>query len=137
MLLDRLMRVGMTCAISGFTFLVAGLHSDVTAKDFSGLSPLQAIEIYTFVLPAIDCYRTTKIKFTTDQDALKVLLSRWPEKTSDKESGRLKDAAVRGAVQYDKMIGTVGKQKFCETVVRRYGPKGSVLRGLLIEKRGS
>jgi hypothetical protein len=137
--MKRVMRINLRDVVCGCAFFVAaaGSQNSVLARDFSAVSPLQAIEIYTFVLPAIDCYRTTGVKFTTDQKALGDLLERWPDKTSDKQSDRLKDAAVRGAAQYDKMVAKVGRQKFCETVVRRYGPKGTVLRGLVIEKRSS
>jgi len=119
------------------TSLVAasGPQNRALAKDFAAANPLQAIEIYTFVLPAIDCYRTTGAKFTTNQKALSDLLSKASGNMSDRQAGQLKNAAVRGVAQYDKMVATAGRQTFCETAVKRYGPKGTVLRGLMVEKR--
>lgn len=126
-------------AVGATTLLIVAAASQNTAmaKDLAAANPLQAIEIYTFVLPAIDCYRTTEVKFTTNQKALKDILSTAFDSLPDHQMGRTKDAAVRGAAQYEKMVAQVGKQGFCTTVVRRYGPKGTVFRGLMIEKRGA
>lgn len=115
--------------------VAAGAQDVATAKDMTAVSPLKAIETYMFVLPAIDCYRKSGLKFTTDERALKNLLSTAFENLPNSQLQQSKTAAVRGAANHDKMVAAKGEQGFCAAVVKRYGPKGTVLRGLVIERR--
>lgn len=105
------------------------------ANDFAKNKPLKAIEAYTFVLPAIDCYRHTKLSITTDTKALEKLLKAATAALSESQLGAMKGAAVQGAKQHDDLVAKRGKQAYCETVLGRYGPKGKIFRGLVIAKR--
>ena len=116
--------------------VASGAQNFATAKDLGMAAPLKAIETYTFVLPAIDCYRTSSLKYTTNDKALNNLLSTAFKNLSNSQLPQSKKAAAQGAAKYDKMVATVGKQGFCAMAVKRYGPKGTVVRGLVVERRG-
>jgi hypothetical protein len=104
------------------------------ANDLAKRSPLKAIEAYTFVLPAIDCYRDTDLKVTTSSVALQKLLRDASASLADDQADEMKTAAVKGAEAYERMVTGTGRQAYCRNVYQRYGPRGSVYKGLIIAK---
>jgi hypothetical protein len=100
-------------------------------NDLVKKSPLKAIEAYAFVLPAIDCYRDTNVNVTTKSAALQKLLRDASASLADDQAEDMKAAAMKGAKAYDRSVAAKGRQAYCETVRRNYGPNGSVYRGLV------
>lgn len=87
-----------------------------------------------FVLPAIDCYRTSELRITINHKALDRLLKTASGSLRDDQVADMKAAAVRGAKAHERMKASKGQDYYCRTVSNRYGPRGSVYRGLVIAK---
>lgn len=104
------------------------------ANDFARKSPLKAIEAYTFVLPAIDCYRDTTQEITTSQKALQQLLRIASDSLRDDQVEEMTAAASKGAKAYERLIASNGREAYCKTINQKYGSKGTVFRGLVIAK---
>jgi hypothetical protein len=104
------------------------------ANDLVKRSPLKAIEAYTFVLPAIDCHRDTDLNITTNSAALQKLLRDASASLADDQADEMEAAAVKGAKAYERSVAGKGRQAYCRTAYQRYGPSGSVYRGLVVAK---
>lgn len=123
-----LILVGFATAI-GVSFAVSAWAADQRA--------VRAIESYTFVHPAVGCYRDTKVKITTDDRALARHLDKYSKMFGDNPGDlkQMKKAAVRGAASSEKLIADRGREAYCKLALARYGSRGSLYKGLVVEKR--
>ncbi len=100
---------------------------------------MRGIEAYTFVLPAIDCYRDTEFKYTIDDSALQRHLDKYADMLKGRDDvddlAQLKQAAVDGAEKYDELVASGDRTAYCKFAVERYGPTGDIYRGLVVEKK--
>lgn len=118
---------------AGAAILVC-VTSSAGGEEMTTRQALRHIETYTFVLPAIDCYRDTASRVTTDRRALSRLID-GTAKLAEKDGTAMKAAATRGARRYEALVGWWGRAAYCKRVVREFGPRGTVHKGLIVDKR--
>ena len=119
-------RLSIALAKSG----LSASPADVPDQPPAGLAPQDAAEIYTFVLPAIDCHRTTDVNITTDEVALNEMLGAALASPDEGDAEALKQAAVNGAELYETVVAEHGKQAYCGFVRDHFGPAGSIAKNL-------
>jgi len=119
-------RLSVALALSGLSPVAADAPNEVPAK----LGAADAAEIYTFVLPAIDCHRTSDVKITTDEAALNEMLATALASPEEGDAAGLQVAAVNGAKLYEFVLAEHGKQAYCEFVHDHFGPAGSIANNL-------
>lgn len=117
--------------------LIAAMGEGAAAEDRKVAQALKIIEITIFSLPAINCYRESRYNVTIN-DALsdKLYSSAIRTVTGDDWLKKIRKAALKGASDYERMVAVIGIDGFCATAVKRFGPQGTVLPGLVIKRRG-
>ena len=127
------MRQVMTALALAFASVLFAVEVAAATRDVNAAK--KKVAAYTFVLPGIDCYRTTGVAITTHSVGLRNLLDQAMAQTTDADTGAIKQAAVQGAKRQERVEKRSGHAGYCSLLWKEYGPDGSVFPGLVVKKK--